>query len=281
MGTSTSSKGPQGGVSFDPPWLDQIITTTQNSSNDLNNGEDVSQNTNDYVPVDKEEQNSDAPPRRYLSCRAPMREYIKHGGRRNFRKVAGHYSKTGMGGAKKLSSRMRVATAVGSNLFSLIQNIQNVPSIQSWLSSLNGKTPNFKELENQIINILIPDGGSIDEDSCRDSLAKAMSDLYEVKPDIDLFNIQQDEIWFLIERFLASECLNRLFHDIGQVMESSAYKPEVIVERMDEMRSYLEADLKSNLEVLKKNLVNPSNKDIQNVLEKSLENTFSIYEDAI
>src|SRR5690606_23536783 len=123
-------------------------------------------------------------------------------------------------GAKKLSSRMRVATAVGSNLFSLIQNIQNVPSIQSWLSSLNGKTPNFKELENQIINILIPDGGSIDEDSCRDSLSKAMSDLYEVKPDIDLFNIQQDEIWFLIERFLASECLNRLFHDIGQVMES-------------------------------------------------------------
>ncbi|MCH2003251.1 Qat anti-phage system associated protein QatB [Acinetobacter seifertii] len=285
MGTSTSSKGPQGNISFDPPWLDQITADIKPNANNISDTNDVSPHIVDTEQTEYETPNTSvvgiSPPGRFAPSRAPMREFLKNGGKQNFRKVVGNYTKTGMGGAKRLSSRMRVATTVGSNLFGLIQNIQNVPSIQNWLSSLNGKTPNFRELENQIINILIPDGGSVDEDSCRDSLSKAMSDLYEVSPEIDLQNIQQDEIWFLIERFLANECLNRLCHDIGQVMESSEFKPEVIVQRMDEMRSYLEADLKSNLEVLRADLVNPSNKDLQKVLEKSLENTFSLYEGAI
>jgi len=285
MGTSTSSKGPQGGISFDPPWLDQITVDIKPSSNDISDTNDANQGTSDgeQTETDKPSQTvvGIAPSGRFAPSRAPMREFLKNGGKQNFRKVAGNYSKTGMGGARKLSSRMKVATTVGSNLFGLIQNIQNIPSIQNWLSSLNGKTPNYRELENQIINILVPDGGSVDEDSCRDSLSKAMGDLYEISPDIDLQNIQQDEIWFLIERFLASECLNRLCHDIGQVMESSEFKPEVIVQRMDEMRSYLDADLKSNLEVLRADLTHPSNKDLQQVLEKSLENTFSLYEGEI
>lgn len=285
MGTSTSSKGPQGGISFDPPWLDQITSDIQANGNDIDDTNDVIQSTSDGEQTEDDTSRTSvigiSPTGRFAPSRAPMREFLKHGGKQNFRKVVGNYSKTGMGGAKKLSSRMKVATTVGSNLFGLIQNIQNIPSIQNWLSSLNGTTPNFRELENQIINILIPDGGSIDEDSCRDSLSKAMSDLYEVNPDVDLQNIQQDEIWFLIEHFLASECLNRLAHDIGQVMESAEYKPEVIIHRMDEMKSYLEADLKSNLEVLRTNLANPSNKELQQVLEKSLERTFSAYEGEI
>jgi len=285
MGTSTSSKGPQGGISFDPPWLDQITSDIQSNGNDIGNTNDVNQSMDGGEQVESDISSTQvigiAPHGRFYPSRAPMKEFLKNGGKQNFRKVAGNYSKTGMGGAKKLSSRMKVATTVGSNLFSLIQDIQNIPSIQNWLSSLNGATPNFRDLENQIINILIPDGGSIDEDSCKDSLSKAMSDLFEVNPDVDLQNIQQDEIWFLIEHFLASECLNRLGHDIGQIMESAEFKPEVIVQRMDEMKSYLEADLKSNLEVLRANLANPSNKELQQVLEKSLERTFSAYEGEI
>jgi hypothetical protein len=286
MGTSTSSKGPQGNISFDPPWLDQIVNNIKPSiGSDIGDTNDVSQNSDDVEQTENDQQNNTvvgiSPPGRFAPSRAPMREFLKHGGKQNFRKVAGNYSKTGMGGAKKLSSRMKVATVTSSNLFNLIQNIQNVPSIQNWLTSLNGKIPSFRELENQIINILIPDGGSIDEDSCRYSLSQAMSDLYETNPEIDLQNIQQDDIWFLIERFLASECLNRLGHDIGQIMESSEFKPEVIVQRMDEMKSYLEADLKSNLEVLRADLTHPSNIDLQKVLEKSLENTFSLYEGEI
>lgn len=285
MGTSTSSKGPQGGVSFDPPWLDQITTDIQSNGNDIDETNEDIQSTCDGEQTEADIPRTSvigiSPTGRFGPSRTPMREFLKNGGKQSFKNVAGNYSKKGMGGAKKLSSRMKVATTVGSNLFGLIQNIQNIPSIQSWLTSLNGKTPHFRELENQIINILIPDGGSVDEDSCRDSLSKAMSDLYEVNPDIDLQNIQQDEIWFLIEHFLASECLNRLCHDIGQAMESSEFKPEVMVQRMDEMKSYLEADLKSNLEVLRANLVNPSNKELQQVLEKSLEHTFSAYEEEI
>lgn len=285
MGTSTSSKGPQGNISFDPPWLDQIVTNIKPSiGSDIGTNNDSDSNNNNEQ-TDNDQSNSRvigiSQPRRFVPSRAPMKDFLKHGGKQNFRKVVGNYSKTGMGGAKKLSSRMKVSTVTGSNLFHLIQNIQNVPSIQNWLTSLNGKTPSFRELENQIINILVPDGGSVDEDSCRYSLSQAMSDLYETNPEIDLQNIQQDDIWFLIERFLASECLNRLVHDIGQIMESSEFKPEVIVQRMDEMKSYLEADLKSNLEVLRSDLVHPSNEDLQKVLEKSLENTFSLYEGEI
>lgn len=278
MGTSTSSKGPQGGISFDPPWLDQIVNKIQSDNSDVSNQilnqEQTEEGSNDEIRLV-------APRARFSSSKTAIKEYIKHGGRSNFSKVAGSYSKTGMGGAKKLSSRMKVATTVGSNLFGLIQNIKNIPSIQNWLSGLNGRVPNFKELEHHIINILISDGGSLDEDSCRDSLSKAMSDLFEVNPDVDLLNIQNEDIWFLIEHFLASECLNRLCTDVGQIFESSNYKPETVVQRIEEMKSYLESDLKSNLESLRTNLANPTNQDIKNILDKSLENTFLVYEGMI
>ena len=36
MGTSASSKGPGAGVSFDPPWLDDIDVPGQKKQNDVN-----------------------------------------------------------------------------------------------------------------------------------------------------------------------------------------------------------------------------------------------------
>ena len=36
MGTSASSKGPGAGVSFDPPWLDEIDVPGQNKQDNVN-----------------------------------------------------------------------------------------------------------------------------------------------------------------------------------------------------------------------------------------------------
>lgn len=54
MGTSTSSKGPQGGISFDPPWLDQITSDIQSNSNDISNTNDVIQSTDGGEQVESD-----------------------------------------------------------------------------------------------------------------------------------------------------------------------------------------------------------------------------------
>lgn len=68
MGTSTSSKGPQGGVSFDPPWLDQITADIKPNSNDISDTNDASQSTNDG-----EQTETDIPSRTVVGISQPGR----------------------------------------------------------------------------------------------------------------------------------------------------------------------------------------------------------------
>ena len=80
MGTSASSKGPGAGVSFDPPWLNDIDVPGQDNQNN---------NVNLAIGI--------APEARFRSARRSMGEYVRSGSRDSARKSLGHYSKTGMG----------------------------------------------------------------------------------------------------------------------------------------------------------------------------------------
>lgn len=72
MGTSASSKGPGAGVSFDPPWLDNIDVPGQDNQNN---------NVNPAVGI--------APKARFGSARRSMGEYVRSGSRDSVRRSLG------------------------------------------------------------------------------------------------------------------------------------------------------------------------------------------------
>ena len=75
MGTSASSKGPGAGVSFDPPWLDEIDVPGQNKQDNVNPATGIS------------------PKARFGSARRSMGEYVRSGSKESARRSLGHYSK--------------------------------------------------------------------------------------------------------------------------------------------------------------------------------------------
>ncbi|KAF0092544.1 MAG: hypothetical protein FD141_728 [Fusobacteria bacterium] len=279
MGTSTSSNGPNGGVSFDPPWLDEIEMPGSTTSSDASKENDLGLQDED---IDNTKINI-APPRRFSATRRALNNYAQSGDSDSLRKALGHYSRTGMGGARNVANRMRTSTKSASALFGVLRSARegNDPEINEWVSTLTSRNASADEILDEIINMVTPFGGSIDEISCRESMAQALENLIINNPQIDLLNLKDNDIWNIIESFLSYEAFNRLCLDIGQSFEKSSLAPKIKVARMNEMHSYLESEIFIQVEKLRESSENFTPNQLNDILQDALSNTFYVYEGAL
>ena len=117
------------------------------------------------------------------------------------------------------------------------------------------------------------------EESCRDSMAQAMSDLLTIDPDVDLLNMDNDSIWTVMELFMANEAFNRLNLDIGQLFESERYSPREAVSRMNDMRDYLKSEISAQIQELRKDTSNPTKAEMNSLLQSAIKITFEVFEE--
>lgn len=292
MGTSGSSNGPGPGVPFDPPWLDNIDTPQPGDGHPQEDEPKDDQRPDDTQPEEGRPEPLPeapaatpyvAPPKRFLVARRALREFAKTGSKDAFRRAVGHYSRTGMGGARSAANRMRTSVRSGASAFSFLRAARDKtdPAINEWVDSLTARNASAQEIADEIVRHTTPAGGSLDEAASQQSMAQAMQDLLARDPDIDLLNIDDNSIWALIESFLAYEAFYRLSLDIGQVFEDAALSPRDRVTRMKEMRDYLKAELSSQVEALRGDTSNASSGQLQSVLQRALENTFAVYEGSV
>lgn len=277
MGTSTSSTGPASGISMDPPWIDDIISGI-NVTTDLCS----SSEQENKIPIEQASTESSivlAPIARFGTARKNLSKFAISGSQDSFKKAVGHYSKKGMGGASNVAKRMRASTSSVSGLVSFLRDVKNniLPDIKDWAQNLMSKSPSANEVIDAIIDRVTNEGGIIDEESIKDSMAHAMSDLLEQNPDIELLNLGDDESWDLIEGFLAYEASNRLQLDIGQLLERKLTPPEM-VQRVDEMRDYLKSEISAQLQQYKSSDKHPDISKLNAVIHLALESTFIVFE---
>lgn len=279
MGTSSSSSGPGSGVSYNPPWLNsmppEISAPLEQLSGNDSNVEQIQQQIQQSTEL--------APARRFGNARRYLSEYIKRGSRDSLKKAAGSYSRSGMGGASNVAKRMSVSTSVGAGIFDFLQGVRDSsnPQIRDWVNQLTSKNLSAYEVADEIINQIISIGGSLEEESCRTSIALAISDLIKIDPHIDLMNMNDSTIWTIIEFFTANEAFNRLYLDIGQRFESAEYSPKEVVSRMNEMREYLKSEISAQIQKLKTNVTNPTKDAINKLLQTALKTTFEVFEEEI
>lgn len=287
MGTSGSSDGPGGGVPFDPPWLDNIGTPQPGDGQPSGDQGPYDGDTGDGHPEPPPEKPvkppDTAPPRRFANARRALGEFARTGSEEAFKRAVGHYSRTGMGGARSAANRMRTSARSGANVFNILQSARERtdPSINEWVDSLTARNASAQEIADEIVKHAIPAGGSQDEAACQQSMAQAMEDLLAGDPSIDLLNLGDDDIWQLIESFLGYEAFHRLCLDIGQVFEDSTLSPRDRVIRMKEMRDYLKAELYTQIEVMRTNKPKTASGKLQSILQNALQSTFAVYEGSI
>lgn len=278
MGTSASSMGPGAGVSLDPEWLDDIELPNQDNTQSEDDDNTENDNQSDEKEPDDNEKPDIAPKFRFASARKGMGEYVRSGNKDSLRKSLGHYSKTGMGGAKNLSKRMRTSTKVAANFFQTFQSLRDNENfaLGKILSELQGRGANANEIIDTIIDNVCPNGGSLDEVSCRDSGRFALSEFMSQNPDADISKLTDDQIWSLTGTFLGNEAFSRIQLDIGQAFEKQNVSAVERVNRMNEMKDYLQSEISAQLNRLRNS--GSQTIDMQKLFQTAIKNAFEVYE---
>lgn len=279
MGTSSSSSGPGPGVPFDPPWLDSVSSEIGSPLEQISdNGAQQKQQAEPVVQSTKV-----APPRRFGSARRYMREYAKSGDKDALKKSLGSYSRKGMGGASNVASRMRASISAGAGLFEFLQGVRDSSDagVRDWVSQLTSKNLSAYEVADEIIDQVISTGGSLEEESCRDSMAQAMSEFLMINPDSNLVNMDNNSIWTVLELFIANEAFNQINLAIGQIFESAKHSPKETVSRMNDMRDYLKSEISAQMQELKKDTFNPTKAEINKLLQTAIKITFEVFEEEV
>ncbi|MCY3628864.1 MAG: hypothetical protein OXG94_02500 [Bacteroidetes bacterium] len=283
MGTSAPSSGPNSKVPFDPPWLDDIEIPPLGDGPPPDDQKPGDADLGNDQPQPSPEPPEVAPRARFGAARRTLGEFARSGKEGSFRRAFGHYSRTGMGGARRTANRMRTSARSGASTFGVLQAARERtnPVINDWVDSLKTRNASAQEIADEIVKRTTSSGGSLDEAACQQSMAQAMGDLLTSNPDVDLFNLADDDIWGLMASFLGYEAFHRLCLDIGQVFESFSFSPRESVTRMNEMRNYLKAELSVQIETLRSGAYNATPSQLQFILQSALENTFAVYEGAI
>lgn len=287
MGTSGSSNGPGPGVPFDPPWLDDIETPKLGDEQPQDDQGPDDSGLGDGQPELPAERPANppkvAPSRRFANARRALGNFARTGSKDAFRRALGHYSRTGMGGARSVANRMRTSVRTGASAFGFLQAAREKtnPAINDWVDALTARNASAQEIADEIVRNTTPTGGSTDEAASKESMAQAIKDLLVKYPDINLLNLNDDNIWELIESFLGYEAFHRLSLDIGQVFEDPSISPRTRVTRMREMRDYLRAELSAQVEALRRSKPHATSSQLQSVLQGAIENTFLVYEGAL
>ncbi|CAB3867116.1 MULTISPECIES: Qat anti-phage system associated protein QatB [Achromobacter] len=273
MGTSTSSKGPASGVSLDPPWLDDVIDGV-GSGCDVVPPDDGADPGSPVVPP------GIAPPNRYGDARRAFGKFARTGSTDQLRRAIGHYSSKGGGGAGASANRMRASTSAGAALFSFLNAIGqgSTPEARQWVDNLRATNPSAEDVVDAIVRELAPPGGSADEESLRDSMDHALSELIKDNPAIDPLSMGIDNIWELMKGYLANEAGNRLCFDLGPVFENSQLDPRTAVQREREMRRFLKNEIGAHVDLLRNSVANPSRSQLASILQEALKMTFDLFE---
>lgn len=260
MGTSTSSTGAGSGVSFDPPWLDDAEggidsaladTLISPSTESTELPEETDSNDQDGIqPTSTETGSTVAPRGRYQEARRSLTKFVRFGSDSDLKRGMSSFIKKGMGGATKAASRMRTSTIAASSLGGFLATAREGTDqgVNAWVASAKQRNLSARDAALEVVQKLVPIGGSIDEESAKHAMSQAVTHLYEVVPDADIFNLTDDQIANVMSYTVAFDVYNRVQLELGRVFETMKYTPGVIQGRLAQVLDYIMVVINRSME---------------------------------
>ena len=260
MGTSTSSSGAPSCVPFDPPWISGIAAKIL---------PDVSIES---LPSSVSEAG------RFRDTRSNLSKFISSGNRNALKKSISSYVKHGLGGARQATSRFRIPIAASvaliSDLRKLIAAGENDQD-RDWIQRIKDSSDPIGALIEELSKRIIPEGGSIDEESCRKSIAYAVCEFQRENPDIDIENFAEDTIFDIAELFLLNEIYNRMMIDLGQYFERMDISK--IAERETDIKVYVRSALSAQIRRLRRTNASPTKPELLQLVTAIMNDTFEVF----
>lgn len=263
MGTSTSSAGAGAGSPFDPPWLDDAGAGIDDGHSDTElppsgDGDgDVDADSEDEAGSDAADSSADdtdapgaadidsgsdtAPSGRYQDARTKMGRFMSTGDRKDAARAMGSFVKKGLGGPAKAATRMRMSSQAAAALGGFLTQVREATdaTINDWVDSARARGLSAQDAALEVINQIVPAGGSVDEESAKHAMNQAIIHLYEVDPTTDIFALTNEQISNLMGYTLAFDVYNRVQLELGRVFEKLKFAAEVVQDRLAQVQDYI------------------------------------------
>lgn len=262
MGTSTSSSGGKAGSPFDPEWLAPESSPDNGDAGDTdaaehrpaddNDGENGDDSTESQTPQDEADQEDAAfaPVRRFGEARTKISAYLKGGGRESLRGATRSMVNKGMGGPRRAASTMR-GTAQGAGAlgqFLASARDRSDSHVADWMDRVRQENLSADDLILELVKEVLPNTGSVDDESLRNAAAEALGQLYELNPDIDIFSLTNSQIHDVMAITIASDVCNRMDLQLGQSYERLKYDAQQIQLYRKDMREYVKSEVRVVME---------------------------------
>lgn len=272
MGTSTSSKGGGPHSPFDPEWLEPPARGAAGGGGGggedpqgegEGEGEPPAAGPQDGNPVDGEVINPgfpQLPPKgRFGGARAAMSDFLRGGGRDSFRAATKGMVGRGMGGPRRAASTMRATAQGAGGLGQFLAQARDGtnPAVTDWVQRVRQANLSANDLILEVVKEVLPHSGSVDEESLRNAATDTLSMLYENSPDVDIFDLTDQQIADVIGFTVANDICNRVALLLGQTYEKLKYDAQQVQLCRNDIREYVHGLVRVELDRLGPRPVDP------------------------
>lgn len=254
MGTSTSSSGGKAGSPFDPEWLSPSQAGGETGSGEQVGGGDNQGQEGDSGSAGEQDGNTAqgadepefAPNRRYAEARSKMSGYLSGGGREALRSATRSMVNKGMGGSRRAASTMRGSAQGAAALGQFLSAARDHTDarVQDWVERVKQQNLSADDLILELVKEVMPQTGSVDEESLRNSAVDALGQLYEQNPDLDLFALTDAQIYEVMAITIANEVCTRVDLQLGQTYEKLKYDAAQIQLYRNDVREFVRSEVR-------------------------------------
>ena len=146
-----------------------------------------------------------------------------------------------MGGSATAARRMSGTANTAGGLYGVLDAFRNDTAVPADVKldsvALAGKSQ--AEVADIIADALRPIDGTQDTDAARDSIARALSEVLQADPSVDLTNLDVPQIEQVVEAYLGHDLAHRIELDVGKAVLEKAASYSIGVERLEEMKAYV------------------------------------------
>lgn len=262
MGTSASSGGPGGGVPLVPPWVPQVGATGQPGKQEA-------------------AASATAPSARFGSARRGLGEFARSGDSSALRRGLSHYAGRGLGGSSGAARRLGGAASRSGVLFSalggLSANTLDPARLGFDAAGLAGRSA--REIIDRVARFVSPSDGTQDAESSQRAVNAALSDLLAQDPAVDVASLTREQIDWVLERHIMYEIVQRIELDVGKSIIERAPSPASAIERMKEMREYVEESVAAAFRANRQDSGSIDASEMVKLSSAVIRDTFAVFEE--
>ncbi len=171
---------------------------------------------------------------------------------------------------------MKVSTTAASKLHKILNGSMNSPEDKKWLQSLSQKSA--QDISDEIVKAIIPMGGSIEEESCKNSMKEAIFELLDLNENVNIESLSEDQVLNITESFFVNEICAQVERDLGHQFENLSALDSINMK--NEIKDYVEATIGKEFQKGGFSRA-PSLKKLNNIYQNKLRDTLDVFEQGV